>query len=37
MATSIQFFVQVAHFGVVTSSMGGITDWQKAFSQLETK
>ena len=38
MATSIQVLVQVAMFCcVVTTSMGGITDWQKAFSQLENK
>ena len=38
MAPSIQAFVQVALlFCVVTTSMGGITDWEKAFSQLENK
>ena len=38
MAPSIQVLVQVALFCcVVTTSMGGITDWQKAFSQLENK
>ena len=38
MAQSIQVFVQVALlFCVVTTSMGGITDWQKTFSQLENK
>ena len=38
MAPSIQVFVQVALLCcVVTTSMGGITDWQKAFSQLENK
>ena len=38
MAPSIQVLVQVAIlFCVVTTSMGGITDWQKAFSQLENK
>ena len=38
MAPSIQVFVQVALlFCVVTTSMGGTTDWQKAFSQLENK
>ena len=38
MALSIQVFVQVAILCcVVTTSMGGITDWQKAFSQLENK
>ena len=38
MAPSIQVFVQVAILCcVVTTSMGGITDWQKAFSQLENK
>ena len=38
MAPSIQVFVQVALlFCVVTTSMGGITDWQKGFSQLESK
>ena len=35
MATSIQVFVQVALLCVVTTSMGGITDWENAFSQLE--
>ena len=38
MSPSIQVFVQVALlFCVVTTSMGGITDWQKEFSQLEKK
>ena len=38
MAPSIQVFVQVAIICcVVTTSMGGTTDWQKAFSQLENK
>ena len=38
MATTIQAFVQVALlFCVVTTSMGGITDCQKALSQLENK
>ena len=38
MALSIQVFVQVALLCcVVTTSMGSITDWQKAFSQLENK
>ena len=38
MALSIQVFVQVAlWFCVVTTSMGGITDWEKEFSQLENK
>ena len=38
MAPSIQVFVQVAFLCcVVTTSMGGINDWQKAFSQLENK
>ena len=38
MAPSIQVFVQVALLCcVTTTSMGGITDWQKAFSQLENK
>ena len=38
MAPSIQVFVQVALlFCVVTTSMGGITNLQKAFSQLENK
>ena len=38
MAPSIQVFVQVTLlFCVVTTSMGGITDWQKEFSQLEDK
>ena len=36
MAPSIQVFVQVALlFCVVTTSLGGITDWEKEFSQLE--
>ena len=38
MAPNIQVFVQVALlFCVVTTSMGGITNLQKAFSQLEDK
>ena len=38
MAPSIQVFVQVAlFFCVLTTSMGGITDWQKDLSQLEYK
>ena len=38
MALRIQAFVQVALcFCVVTTSMGGITDWEKEFSQLENK
>ena len=38
MALSIQVFVQVAlWFCVVTTSMGGITDLEKDFSQLEDK
>ena len=38
MAQSIQLFVQVALlFSVVTTSMGGIIDWEKEFSQLENK
>ena len=38
MALSIQVFVQVAlWFCVVTTSMGGITDLEKDFSQLENK
>ena len=38
MATSIQVFLQVSLLCcVVTTSIGGITDWQKAFSQLENK
>ena len=38
MAPSIRVFVQVALMCcVVTTSMGGITDWQKGFSQLENK
>ena len=38
MAPSIQVFVQVVLlFCVVTTCMGGIPDWQKAFSQLEHK
>ena len=38
MAPSIRVFVQVALlFCVVTTSMGGITDFQKSFSEEETK
>ena len=38
MAQSIQNFVQVALlFCVLTTSMGDITNLQKAFSQLENK
>ena len=38
MALSIQVFLQLAIVCcVVTTSMGGITDWEKAFSQLENK
>ena len=38
MAPSIQVLVQVALFCcVVTTSMGEIPDWQKAFSKLENK
>ena len=38
MAPSIQVFLQVSLLCcVVTTSIGGITDWQKAFSQLENK
>ena len=38
MVTSIQVFVQVPLlFCLVTASMGGITDLEKAFSQLENK
>ena len=38
MAPSIQVFIQVALLCcVVTTSMGGITDLQKAYSQLENK
>ena len=38
MAPSIQVFVQMALlFCVVTTSMGDVTDWQKAYSQLEYK
>ena len=38
MAPSIKVFVQVALLCcVVTTSMGGIIDWEKAFSQLENK
>ena len=38
MASSIQVFLQVSLlYYVVTTSIGGITDWQKAFSQLENK
>ena len=36
MVPGIQVFVQVTLlFCVVTTSMGGIPDWQKALSQLE--
>ena len=36
MVPGIQVFVQVALlFCVVTTSMGGVTDWQKAISLLE--
>ena len=38
MAPSIQVFVQVALLCcVVTTSMGGVTDCQKSFSELENK
>ena len=38
MATSIQVFVQVALlFCLVSTSMGGVTDWQEVVSQLENK
>ena len=38
MTTSTQVFVQMALlFCVLTTSMGRITDWEKAFSQLEIK
>ena len=38
MAPSIEVFIQVALLCcLVTTSMGGITDWQKEFSQLENK
>ena len=38
MAPSIRVFVPVALLCcVITTCMGGITDWQKAFSQLENK
>ena len=38
MAPSIQVFLQVSLLCcLVTTSIGGITDWQKAFSQLESK
>ena len=38
MAPSIQVFVQVVLFCcVVTTSMGGITDFEKKISQLENK
>ena len=38
MAPSTHVFVQVALLCcVVTTSFGGKTDWQKAFSQLENK
>ena len=38
MALSVQVFVQVAFwFCVVTTSMGGITDFEKKISRLENK
>ena len=38
MAPNIQVFVQVVLlFCVLTTSMGGITDWQKSLSKLEKK
>ena len=38
MNPSIQVFLQVALlYCVVTTSIGGITDWQKAFSELENR
>ena len=38
MAPNIQVFLQVALlFCVVTTSMGGITDWQKSLSKLEKR
>ena len=38
MALSIQVFAQVTLLCcVVTTSMGGITDWQKEFSQLQNE
>ena len=38
MAPSIQIFLQMALlFCVVTTNVGGITDFQKAFSQLENQ
>ena len=38
MAPNIQVFVQVVLLCcVVTTSMGGFPDWEKAFSQLENK
>ena len=38
MALNIQVFLQVALLlCVVTTSMGGITDWQKSLSKLEKK
>ena len=38
MAQSIQIFIQVALLScLVTTSMGGIADWEKAFSQLVNK
>ena len=37
MAPSIQGVQVVLLFCVVTTSMGGITDWEKEFSQLENK
>ena len=38
MAPSIQVFLQVSLLCcLVTTSIGGITEWQKAFSELENK
>ena len=38
MSPSIQLYVQIAILCcVVTTSMGGIADWQKEFSRLENK
>ena len=38
MAPSIQFFLQVAVLCcMVTTSIGGITDFQKAFSELQNE
>ena len=38
MSPSIQLYVQITILCcVVTTSMGGIADWQKEFSRLENK